>query len=145
MYVNQIIRYHLIFHPPLILCAETLLKAQSQSLIPLVASKKTYDVTSSAHAPSAPILGSISAITSNTVSSAPPGSVPAAADPSASSSVINANANDAESGDLNGVKGTKSGQTNLSSFAIVGIVGGILVGFVVVYLVWYQWVSPTLS
>jgi hypothetical protein len=33
------------------------------------------------------------------------------------------------------------GSTKLSSFAIVGIVGGILVFFIAVYIAWYQWVS----
>lgn len=38
-----------------------------------------------------------------------------------------------------GVK-TEEGGSKVSSFAIVGIVGGILVFFIAIYIAWYQWV-----
>lgn len=38
-----------------------------------------------------------------------------------------------------GVK-AEGGGSKLSSFAIVGIVGGILVFFIAIYIAWYQWV-----
>lgn len=39
--------------------------------------------------------------------------------------------------------GTKEGGTKLSSFAIVGIVAGCLTFFIILYVIWFQWVSKS--
>lgn len=55
---------------------------------------------------------------------------------SASSSARNAGS----AGATDGIE-TKEGGSKLSSFAIVGIVAGGLVTSIILYVVWYQWVS----
>ncbi|ORX37653.1 hypothetical protein BD324DRAFT_622755 [Kockovaella imperatae] len=94
--------------------------------------------------PSAPASSKTSLASSQTVSSRSTViNVPGGPESGVSASVSSSSSSIGNSGALadgqNGGVNSISGQTNLSSFAIVGIVGGILVAFVGAYLAWYKW------